>query len=474
MTVIDRRIDDGRSSPSGAPRRAGRPARPYGRDMQAVAYLIVRDRSAAARTSSPTASSRRSTTAARSGTNSARGRGCSGSPPTRRFDHRQRVGPDRRARVSMTSARSAEGPAHDDSMALWQAVKDLPPRMRARPSACATTWTCRSRRLPRSSRSAPTRSRPSCKSALAAPPYRARRRARRSSRRSDMREPRRRRARTPAPPGSDRAPRLRSPLDIDRRGPGERRPGPAAPGSAARDRGWFALGLAAALIVSRQLARGRCPAAAAEGRDRRGDHPFVDCPADLASPEHVECPADQAARIPGCVRPDGSARHGNQAVAYRPARRLGRVLGIGVIAGQSENNRSSGIRSRDASRRPVSRREAVAADRCAPAGRSRPHPRRLTSIPSAAAPRTRPPRSMTTRRGARSWQLDRWSARLRAISDPPGGWPGARARRDLGRRRVRGLTRCSPPPRSTIRRRTGSAPSNPMSNPPWVSEHGPA
>ena len=44
-----------------------------------------------------------------------------------------------------------------------------------------------------------------------------------------------------------------------------------------------------------------------------------------ASPEHVECPADQAARIPGCVRTDGHPTRPSRTVRLAD----GRVLGIG-------------------------------------------------------------------------------------------------------------------------------------------------
>ena len=58
-------------------------------------------------------------------------RGCSGSPPTRRFDYRQRAAHVVDLQVVEGAVAEPRGPTADDSLALWQAVRDLPPRMRA-------------------------------------------------------------------------------------------------------------------------------------------------------------------------------------------------------------------------------------------------------------------------------------------------------------------------------------------------------
>ena len=129
----------------------------YGRDMQAVAYLIVRDR-AAAEDIVADSLLRPSTTVGVSVTTMPCDRGCSGSPPTRRFDIAS-APPTSSISGRKGAVAEPRGPTADDSLALWQAVRGLPPRMRAA-SACATTSTCRSRPLPRCSRSARTPSRP--------------------------------------------------------------------------------------------------------------------------------------------------------------------------------------------------------------------------------------------------------------------------------------------------------------------------
>ena len=130
----------------------------YGRDMQAVAYLIVRDRAAAEDIVADSllaaldhGRSLRDDDALRPwllriATNKA-------------LRYRQRAAHVVDLQVVEGAIAEPRGPTADDSLALWQAVRDLPPRSVPR-SACATTSTCRSRRWRRCSRSARTPSRP--------------------------------------------------------------------------------------------------------------------------------------------------------------------------------------------------------------------------------------------------------------------------------------------------------------------------
>ncbi len=102
----------------------------YGRDMQAVAYLIVRDRSAAEDVVADSllaaldhGSALRDGAALRPwllriATNKA-------------LRHRQRAARIVELEVVDDVAAERRGPGSDDSMALWQAVDNLPPRMRA-------------------------------------------------------------------------------------------------------------------------------------------------------------------------------------------------------------------------------------------------------------------------------------------------------------------------------------------------------
>jgi RNA polymerase sigma factor (sigma-70 family) len=102
----------------------------YGRDMQAVAFLIVRDRSAAEDVVAD------SLLAALD-----HGQGLRDEAAlrpwllriatNRALRHRQRAA--RIVELEIVDGLPAErrGPGADDSMALWQAVNDLPPRMRA-------------------------------------------------------------------------------------------------------------------------------------------------------------------------------------------------------------------------------------------------------------------------------------------------------------------------------------------------------
>ena len=102
----------------------------YGRDMQAVAYLIVRDRGAAEDIVADSLLAAldhghdlRDDDALRSwllriATNKA-------------LRHRQRAARIVELDVVQGVAAETRGPAADESMALWQAVRGLPPRMRA-------------------------------------------------------------------------------------------------------------------------------------------------------------------------------------------------------------------------------------------------------------------------------------------------------------------------------------------------------
>jgi RNA polymerase sigma factor (sigma-70 family) len=102
----------------------------YGRDMQAVAYLIIRDRAAAEDIVADSLLAAldhgrhlRDDDALRSwllriATNKA-------------LRHRQRAARVVELDVVQGVAAETRGPAADESMALWQAVRDLPPRMRA-------------------------------------------------------------------------------------------------------------------------------------------------------------------------------------------------------------------------------------------------------------------------------------------------------------------------------------------------------
>jgi RNA polymerase sigma-70 factor (ECF subfamily) len=102
----------------------------YGRDMQAVAYLIVRDRAAAEDIVADSllaaldhGRNLRDDDALRAwllriATNKA-------------LRHRQRAARIVELEVVEGIAAETRGPAADESMALWQAVRDLPPRMRA-------------------------------------------------------------------------------------------------------------------------------------------------------------------------------------------------------------------------------------------------------------------------------------------------------------------------------------------------------
>ncbi len=102
----------------------------YGRDMQAVAYLIVRDRAAAEDIVADSllaaldhGRSLRDDDALRSwllriATNKA-------------LRHRQRAARIVELDVVQGVAAETRGPATDESLALWQAVRTLPPRMRA-------------------------------------------------------------------------------------------------------------------------------------------------------------------------------------------------------------------------------------------------------------------------------------------------------------------------------------------------------
>ncbi len=102
----------------------------YGRDMQAVAYLIVRDRAAAEDIVADSllaaldhGRSLRDDDALRPwllriATN-------------RALRHRQRAARIVELDVIEGAAAETRGPAADESMALWQAVRELPPRMRA-------------------------------------------------------------------------------------------------------------------------------------------------------------------------------------------------------------------------------------------------------------------------------------------------------------------------------------------------------
>ena len=102
----------------------------YGRDMQAVAYLIVRDRAAAEDVVADSllaaldhGHSLRDEAALRPwllriATNKA-------------LRHRQRAARVVELSVVDDIAIETRGPGADESMTLWQAVKDLPPRMRA-------------------------------------------------------------------------------------------------------------------------------------------------------------------------------------------------------------------------------------------------------------------------------------------------------------------------------------------------------
>lgn len=102
----------------------------YGRDMQAVAYLIVRDRAAA-----------EDIVADSLLTALERGRDLRDDDALRSW--LLRITTNRALRYRQRAARIVElevvhgmvaesrGPAADESMALWQAVRSLPPRMRA-------------------------------------------------------------------------------------------------------------------------------------------------------------------------------------------------------------------------------------------------------------------------------------------------------------------------------------------------------
>ncbi len=102
----------------------------YGRDMQAVAYLIVRDRPAAEDIVAD------SLLAALD-----HGRGLRDDDAlrpwllriatNRALRYRQRAARIVELEVVLGAVADVRGPAADDSVALWQAVRDLPPRMRA-------------------------------------------------------------------------------------------------------------------------------------------------------------------------------------------------------------------------------------------------------------------------------------------------------------------------------------------------------
>jgi RNA polymerase sigma-70 factor (ECF subfamily) len=102
----------------------------YGRDMQAVAYLIVRDRSAAEDVVAD------SLLAALD-----HGHGLRDEAALRPWllriatnkalRHRQRAARVVELNVLDDMAAETRGPGSDESMALWEAVRNLPPRMRA-------------------------------------------------------------------------------------------------------------------------------------------------------------------------------------------------------------------------------------------------------------------------------------------------------------------------------------------------------
>jgi RNA polymerase sigma factor (sigma-70 family) len=102
----------------------------YGRDMQAVAYLILRDRAAAEDVVAD------SLLAALDHGRSLRDEAALRPWLLRIATNKALRTRERSARVVELEvvgdmATHARGPGPDDSMALWQAVKDLPPRMRA-------------------------------------------------------------------------------------------------------------------------------------------------------------------------------------------------------------------------------------------------------------------------------------------------------------------------------------------------------